>query len=218
MTNWLDQAEFLDALDAPARKLLGAIRPQHVPRRAVLFRPGDQAVGFVIVLSGRVGVYLTGKSGREMLIYSVEPGETCVFTTLSILGGEPYSGEGVAECDLVAVLVPVATFEQLMATSPAFSRFVFRAFAARIADVMFLLEQVAFVKVEARLARALVDRADGDGVVTATHGELAAMIGTAREVVSRRLEAMASKGVLLVERGHVRIIDRTALAASAAEN
>lgn len=212
MVGWADQASFLADIDDEARRALEALKPMHVPARATLFRPGDAAQSFVILLSGRIGVYLTGRNGRELLLYSVTPGETCVQTTLGVLGGAPYTGEAVAESDLVAVMVPPAVFERLMASSPAFRAFVFKAFADRLGDLMFVLEQVAFVKVEQRLAHALLERADDEGRVTLKHQELAVVIGTAREVVSRRLEALASKGVVASERGQIRIIERGELA------
>lgn len=99
-----------------------------------------------------------------------------------------------------------------MADSVAFRHFVFRAFADRLGDLMFVLEQVAFVKVEQRLAHALLARADEEGHVALTHQELAVIIGTAREVVSRRLEALVSKGVVANERGQIRLINRAELA------
>lgn len=212
MAGWADQAAFLGGIDAEARHVLEALTPMHVPARTTLFRPGDAAQSFVILLSGRIGVYLTGRNGRELLLYAVTPGETCVQTTLGVLGGAPYSGEAVAESDLVAVMVPPSVFERLMANSPAFRAFVFKAFADRLGDLMFVLEQVAFVKVEQRLAHALMERADGEGRVALTHQELAVVIGTAREVVSRRLEALVSKGVVENERGEIRIVDRPELA------
>jgi CRP/FNR family transcriptional regulator len=215
MAAWVDETGFLASLDADARHALAGLTPVHVPHRATLFRPGDQAQSFVVLLSGRIGVYLTGRNGRELLLYSVTPGETCVQTTLGVLGGAPYSGEAVAESDLVAVMVPPAVFERLMAGSVAFRHFVFRAFADRLGDLMFVLEQVAFVKVEQRLAHALLERADGEGHVSLTHHDLAVVIGTAREVVSRRLEALVSKGVVANERGQIRIINRGELASMA---
>ncbi len=212
MAAWVDETGFLASLDADARHVLEGLTPVHVPYRATLFRPGDQARSFVVLLSGRIGVYLTGRNGRELLLYAVTPGETCVQTTLGVLGGAPYSGEAIAESDLVVVMVPPDVFERLMAESAAFRGFVFKAFADRLGDLMFVLEQVAFVKVEQRLAHALVERADEAGQVSLTHQELAVIIGTAREVVSRRLEALASKGVLTNERGQIRIIERMELA------
>jgi CRP/FNR family transcriptional regulator, anaerobic regulatory protein len=208
MVGWVDQTGFLASLDADARHALEGLKPQHVAARTTLFRPGDRAESFVLLLSGRIGVYLTGRNGRELLLYAVTPGETCVQTTLGVLGGAPYSGEAIAESDLVAVMVPPLLFEKLMASSTDFRQYVFKAFAARLGDLMFVLEQVAFVKVEQRLAHALIERADGEGVVSGTHHDLAVIIGTAREVVSRRLEALVSKGVLSAERGAIRIVDR----------
>ncbi len=212
MAGWAEQASFLAEIDPDSRRALETLKPMHVPARTTLFRPGDAAQSFVILLYGRIGVYLTGRNGRELLLYSVTPGETCVQTTLGVLGGAPYSGEAVAESDLVAVMVPPAIFETLMADSVAFRHFVFRAFADRLGDLMFVLEQVAFVKVEQRLAHALLERADEEGHVALTHHDLAVIIGTAREVVSRRLEALVSKGVVANERGQIRIINRAELA------
>ena len=99
-----------------------------------------------------------------------------------------------------------------MENSSGFRRFVFQALGVRLNDVLRVLELVAFVKVEARLIDVLVERADADGVVTATHQDLATAIGSAREVVSRRLEALAQKGLIELDRGAVRLVDRPGLA------
>lgn len=217
MSNWLDQADFLAALEAPARAVIEPLRPVHVPRGTVLFRPGDEAQAFVVLISGRLGVYLTGRNGREMLLYSVAPGQTCVQTTLGVLGQARYSGEAIAETDASVVMIPRAQFEALVSGSPAFRSFVFCAFASRLSDLMSLLEQVAFVSVGQRLARALLERAGPDGEIAATHQELAVVIGSAREVVSRRLEALSSKGLVESERGRIRIRNRARLQRLAGE-
>jgi CRP/FNR family transcriptional regulator len=192
------------------RAALDSLAPRDLPRGARLFGPGDVAQGFVVVLSGRVEVHLTGPSGREILLYSVEPGESCVQTTLGLLGDEPYAGEAVCATDCRLVLIPAALFRGLMDRSPAFRGFVFRAFAARMGDLTAMLERVAFTRVEARLAEALLALAV-DGAVQATHAELAARIGSAREVVSRRLDAMARKGWVATDRGRVLLTDVGAL-------
>ena len=194
-----------------------ALKPMHVPAGSVLFRPGDDAKGFVLVHSGRVAVYLTGKSGREILLYAVEPGETCIQTTLGLLGGQHYTGEAVAETPVTLSLVPRGLFMDLMAHSGGFRTFVFRAFADRMGEVTRVLEQVAFVKVEARLAALLLERADPSGTVELTHQAIATAIGSAREVVSRRLETLRARGWVTLDRGQIRIGDRAALRALAEE-
>lgn len=212
MAEWTESATFIHGLEPKSCALLDALKPVRVPAKTILFRPGDTAAQFLIVLNGRVSVHLTGRTGRELLLYTVSPGETCVQTTLGVLGGAPYTGEAIADTDLVAVMIPPALFSTLVRESDAFRTFVFKAFADRLADVTFLLECVAFLKVEERLAMALLSRADGEGVVATTHQELAIVIGSAREVVSRRLDTMAVRGLIAVDRGQIRIIDRAGLA------
>jgi CRP/FNR family transcriptional regulator len=183
-----------------------------LPRGAVLFHPGDRAQGFVVVLSGRIEVFLTGPSGREILLYAVEPGQSCVQTTLGLMAQEAYSGEAHVAQDARVVLIPGGLFAGLMNDEPGFRAFVMQAFARRMADVTRLLEQVAFGRVEARLAGALLDLCE-DGIVHATQSELAARIGSAREVVSRRLESFQRQGWVETDRGAVRLTDAAALRA-----
>ncbi|MEZ5686146.1 MAG: Crp/Fnr family transcriptional regulator [Paracoccaceae bacterium] len=203
MSDWLSH---LPALDAPTRQRLATLTPMAVPKGHVVFRPGDRAEAFSIVLSGRVEVFLSGPNGREVLLYAVEPGQSCVQTTLGLLGDAPYSAEAIAASDLQVVMVPRALFASLMASSEAFRALVFHAFAARMTDVVTLLERVAFQSVESRLAALLLERAQ-DGRLEATQGQIAVLIGTAREVISRRLDAMARAGLIETARGTVIIRD-----------
>jgi CRP/FNR family transcriptional regulator, anaerobic regulatory protein len=193
-------------LSSTSKAALAALPTRDVPRGSVMFRPGDVAQGFVVVLSGRIEVRLTAASGREILLYAVEPGESCVQTTLGLMGDEPYSGEAIAVTEARVALIPRPLFLRLLDSDDGFRRFVMSAFGQRMAELTHLLEQVAFGRVEVRLAGALMDLAK-DNVVEATQAELAARIGSAREVVSRRLEAFERNGWVAVERGHVRLRD-----------
>ncbi|MFB9151091.1 Crp/Fnr family transcriptional regulator [Roseovarius ramblicola] len=207
---WRARATGLPPMGAAAAAL-DALVPMEVPEGAVLFRPGETVKGFVIVLRGRIEVYLTGLSGREILLYEVNPGQSCVQSTLGLMGGEDYSGEAVARTASEIVLVPRDIFLRLMDDDPGFRGFVFAAFAARLQSMMHLLDRVAFQRIETRLAQCLLARATG-GRLAATHAEIAVMIGTAREVVSRRLDALARRGIVAQERGVVRILDAGTLA------
>lgn len=209
MTQWSSLPP-LDGLSPPARDILSRLAPVALPRGAVVFRPGDAPQGFPVVIEGRIDVFLTGANGRDILLYSVARGQSCVQTTLGLLGGGEYGGEGVAAADCRLVVIPRATFLRLMDEEAAFRAFVFAAFAQRMQSMIHLLEEVAFQRVEIRLARALLDLGR-DGAVAATHAELATRIGSAREVVSRRLETMARRGWIATERGQVRVVDRDSL-------
>ena len=100
-------------LDADSRERLAQLKSMHLAEGSVLFRPGDEAKGFVLVRSGRIAVYLTGPNGREILLYAVEPGETCIQTTLGILGGQHYTGEAIAETAVEMTVIPRAMFLSL---------------------------------------------------------------------------------------------------------
>jgi CRP/FNR family transcriptional regulator len=212
-THWVDRAPGLEGLDEVTRRELEAIRPMTIPKGHVLFRPGDEVTCFGVLIGGRVDVYLTGVTGREILLYSITPGESCVQSTLGLLGENDYSAEAVAETDVEAVMIPKSVFLGLLGKSERFRNFVFQAFAKRLQSVMQVLERVAFIRIEERLAAALLERADADGLVKNTHQELATAIGSVREVVSRRLENLAKKGLLALERGNIRVTDRDGLAA-----
>lgn len=203
---WVARAPGLPHLEPEATALLDRLTPMSAPAGMVLFHPGDTVKGFVIMLSGRVEVYLTGTSGRELLLYAIEPGQSCVQSTLGLMGGDDYSGEAVTRAPSELVLVPRETFLRLMDLSDNFRHFVFAAFAQRLQSMMHLLDRVAFQRIETRLARGLLDRAE-NGTLRATHAEIAVMIGSAREVVSRRLDALARRGIVALERGVVRIVD-----------
>ncbi|WP_417726157.1 Crp/Fnr family transcriptional regulator [Roseovarius sp.] len=203
---WVARAPGLPHLEPEATALLDRLTPMSAPAGMVLFHPGDTVKGFVIMLSGRVEVYLTGTSGRELLLYAIEPGQSCVQSTLGLMGGDDYSGEAVTRAPSELVLVPRETFLRLMDLSDNFRHFVFAAFAQRLQSMMHLLDRVAFQRIETRLARGLLDRAE-NGTLRATHAEIAVMIGSAREVVSRRLDALARRGIVALERGVVHIVD-----------
>lgn len=214
MTDLVHRLGLPPVADDTARQL-DDLTAQTCPQGTTLFHPGDAVQGFVLVLSGRVDVFLTGPTGREILLYSVEPGQSCVQSTLGLMGGEDYSAEAVTQTTCELVLVPRDLFLRLIHADAGFRSFVFEAFAKRMQSMMHLVEKVAFLRVEARLAQALLDLA-ANGEVHATQADLATRVGTAREVVSRRLDALARRGVLTHERGRVVLTDPDTLADIAA--
>ncbi len=165
------------------------------------------------MLSGRVDVHLIGPNGRDILLYQVAPGgQSCIQSTLGLLGGEEYTGEATAAGPARLVLIPRDVFFALVDSSPGFRRLVFGAFAARMQDMMQLVENMSFMKVEVRLAALVLDRAEGD-ILHMTQADMATAIGSAREVVSRRLDRWAKAGLVTHGRGEVIILNRTGLLA-----
>ena len=208
---WVSQAPDLAGLDAETTARLDTLTPMDVPKGAVLFSPGDSVKGYVVVLSGKVNVSLTGATGREILLYEVAPGQSCIQSTLGLLGGDDYTAEAVAESDSRLVLLPRAMFMDLLDASHTFRALVFTAFAGRMQTMMQLLEKVAFQRVECRLAAHLLAHSDIDGSLSVTQQDLATAVGSAREVISRRLDAWSRRGWVKTGRGTLQIVDADAL-------
>ena len=188
----------------------------HVARGTVLFAPGMEPVNLLLLLEGTVRVQQSSDSGREIVLYRVEAGESCVLTSACLLAQEDYAAEGVAETDVTAVAIPRATFDDLVGRSRQFRDFVFQAYARRMTDLFRVIDEVAFGRIDARLAERLLALARGTGAVQATHQQLAAELGTAREVVSRQLTEFQRRGWIGQSRGLVTLSDPQALAAVAA--
>lgn len=204
----------LAKLDEDSATLLGnAGRRVNVPRGTVLFRAGDRCHTFLMVLDGAVRVQMASETGREIVLYRVGRGETCIVTTACLLTDKPYSAEAVAETDIDAVALAAGPFHDLVARSAAFRDFVFASFGNRLTGMMMLIEEVAFGRVDLRLARFLADRRDATGGLDTTHQALAVELGTAREVVSRQLKEFERRGFVALSRGRIQVIDPTALLA-----
>lgn len=209
--DWIAAFPRLAGLDAEAaRNLAEAGQVLAIPVGTVVFRDGAECANYVLVLEGSIRVQKTAESGREIVLYRVERGQSCVLTTNCLMAGEDYSAEGVAETPVKALVLPRAVFRNLVDRSPAFRDFVFSAYATRLSDLMALIEEVAFRRIDSRLAGWLKARSGRDGI-QATHQEIAAELGTAREVVSRQLKDFERRGWVLLRRGSIDLKDVAAL-------
>jgi len=188
-------------------------RVVRLPSGATVFSPGQAADHLLLMLRGTVRVSQLSESGREIVLYRVEAGESCAMTTACMIGDQDYPAEGVAETEVEAVALPRAVFDDLAARSAAFRAFVFRAYAQRITDLFRIIDEVAFGRIDIRLAQRLLALAGDGGDVRSTHQQLATELGTAREVVSRQLQEFQRRGWIAQSRGAVTICDRRALAA-----
>lgn len=209
---WIDRFPGLADLTPAERRLL-AQRAQVIslPAQTTIFAPGLPAESFLLVLDGTVRVQQVSGGGREIVLYRVSGGESCIMTTACLLAQDTYNSEGITETAIDAVALPRAAFDELMGRSAEFRRFVFADYASRLTDLLHVVEEVAFERIDKRLAQKLIDRADAEGLLGATHQELAVELGTAREVVSRHLKEFQRRGWLELARGALRLTDRSAL-------
>ncbi len=159
-------------------------RPMHAAAGTLLFDAGSSCQALPLVREGRVKVSKRAENGREIRLYSVHPGELCIVTVSCLLGGEPYPATGTAETELDAVTLPRPLILRLVAEHPPFREMAFRLFAERVTGLMQLVEEVAFRKLDRRLAAWLLARGPQIG---ASHQSIADELGSVREIVSRTL-------------------------------
>ncbi|MCR9255726.1 MAG: Crp/Fnr family transcriptional regulator [Alphaproteobacteria bacterium] len=214
MASWIDQFKGLARLPEELRgRLVSDSRVVRVPKGTVIFGPGKAPENLLLLLDGVVRVQQVSETGREIILYRVHALESCVLTTACLLAYEDYQAEGVAETDVQAVAIPKAVFEEMMAGSSDFRRFVFQAYSRRITDLFTVIEEVAFKRVDLRLAKKLSEMTGAAATVKKTHGELASELGTAREVVSRQLQEFQRRGWIALHRGSIEVTDRDGLEA-----
>jgi CRP/FNR family transcriptional regulator len=195
-------AERLEALLRPAAVM-------QLPAGAQVFAEHQPCQGFPLLLEGSIKVCKLAASGRELMLYRVSPGGSCIISSSCLLGKSDYNARGIAETPLTLLALPVAAFAELMFAHPPFRDFVFHLFAERIGELMQLVEEVAFARLDQRLAKLLLAR-PGD-VLSTTHQQLADELGSVREIVSRLLKGFAAQGLVSLGREQITLIDRPGL-------
>lgn len=178
------------------------------PDEQVLFQKETSCCDFVMPLSGVIQVKTTTESGREILLYRVQPGDSCIITVSCLLGNTTYMAYGIAEGKLRAVSIPKPLFTQLIKKSDAFRTFVFQFFGQRLTQLTTLIEEIAFQKLDQRLASRLLELGPD---IEVTHHNLAIELGSVREVVSRLLQDFREQGAIELERGRIKIVDEAVL-------
>lgn len=208
--DWLELFPELGNLEQPAKDMLGKYsRIVEAPIGTIGYHEGAPCGAYVMRLAGKSRVYKMSTNGREILLYRVGSGETCVITTTCLLGNSDYPASTIVEEPIRDVLIPAVAFHQLMLDSSVFRKFVMANYGALISDLIVLLDEVAFHSLDARLAKILLD-ANSTQIVR-THQQIADELGTAREVVSRQLKRLEQKNSVSLGRGQIEITNRSAL-------
>jgi CRP/FNR family transcriptional regulator len=189
---------------------LHAVTPLTLESGRVISRQGHPCTHLPLLLRGCARVYKLGDSGREITLYRIRPGESCVLTASCMLSGSAFPAEAVTETETTAVVVPVAQaltwFEQV----PHWRQFVFGMISNRLMEILGLVDEITFRRMDSRLASYLLHEGSGDSLAR-THQQIADELGSAREVVSRLLKGFEAAGMIRIGRGRIQLLDRTAL-------
>lgn len=189
-------------------ELLANVMVMPLPIGTVLFDENQPCQGFPLVLSGSIRVIKAAASGRELQLYRVMPGESCILTSSCLLGHTHYQARGIVEQPLELVILPANVFHTLLARNDSFRSYVFNLFSERLTDLMTLVSAVAFQKLDQRLAALLISKPQ---TIYTTHQALADELGSAREIVSRLLKGFSEQGWVHLGREKIGITDVDAL-------
>ncbi len=194
----------LAALPVDLRRQVSAtVQFVKVPAGAILFDEQQPCQGFPFILEGAIRVVKAAANGRELPLYRVLPGESCIITSSCLLGHAAYNARGTTEGATTLALLPRELFNALLG-EPVFRDFVFALFSERMADLMQLVEEVAFQKLDQRLAALLLGKGR---VVSVTHQQLADELGSVREIVSRLLKNFSEQDLVRLGREQIEILD-----------
>jgi len=170
-----------------------------------LYNEGDSCSGIGLFLSGEVRVYKESGGGREITLYEIFHGETCILNASCILSRTRYPAVALAVADGEIILLEDSTFRKLVADYEEMRGFVFRLFSSRLSIMTELIEEVAFGRMNERLSDYLIERSE-DGKLAITHQQIANDLGTSREVVSRLLKEFEKGGRVVLSRGKIELI------------
>jgi CRP/FNR family transcriptional regulator len=189
-----------------------ALMQKHYPKGASLLRQ-NACIGLFYVLQGQLRAYIVSDEGKEITLYRLVEGDTCVLGAKCMVRNFSFDIHINAEEDTSVVLVPVDFFEKLNEQNMHVKNYTLELIAARFSEVMWVLEQRVFSNMGKRLSLALLDRASlsQDGGISATHEQLANDLGSAREVVTRLLRQFQSDGLVKLHRNKIEILDYTGL-------
>ena len=196
----------------PAGQLAALLPPgaiMQLPAGTQVFAEHQPCQGFPLVLEGSIKVIKLAANGRELMLYRVMPGGSCIISSSCLLGHSDYNARGIAETPLTLLALPVSTFTTLMVEHAPFRYFVFHLFADRIGELMQLVEEVAFARLDQRLAKLILAR--NETALNVTHQQLADELGSVREIVSRLLKGFAAQGLVTLGREQLTVTNRDGL-------
>jgi CRP/FNR family transcriptional regulator len=193
------------------REFMQAASFARIPAGRDVFLEGDRIDAIALMISGVVRVYKIGETGREITLYRFGLGESCILTANAILSRQSFPAIATVEKDSEAVMIPADTFREWVRRYDLWRGFVFDLLSQRLSSVMAVVEEVAFQRMDKRVASFLLRRSHSQNPICITHQEIAAELGSSREVISRLLEDFASRGQIQLGRGTIEILDYPSL-------
>lgn len=178
-----------------------------IPAGHDVFLEGDRVESIALLISGVVRVYKIGETGREITLYRFGNGSSCILTANAILSQKTFPAVATVEQDAEAVMIPADVFRDWVKRHDLWREFVFDLLSQRLFTVMAIIDEVAFRRMDRRVASLLLSQARKQNPLRITHQEIASELGSSREVISRLMEDFVSNGSIRAGRGTVEVLD-----------
>ena len=189
-----------------------AVEYMELPAGVSICDEGQHCSHLALVLDGVGRVYKLSSSGREVTLYRIYGGESCVLTASCIMNHDSFPAMAITETAVRGFLISPANVRKWFCEDPQWQQFIFGLLSHRLSNIISVVEEVAFKRIDVRLAEQFSrELSRGERIVHKTHADLAADVGSSREVVSRILRDMAHRGLIVSSRGHIEISNEQAI-------
>lgn len=192
---------------------------RQVPAGTVVHNGSMDCIGFLLLRSGQLRVYILSEDGREVTLYRLFARDMCLLSASCILRGLQYDVTIEAEKDTEFWQIPAQRYKELMEQSAPVANYTNEIMAGRFSDVMWLVEQILWKSLDKRLAAFLLEESalDGSTTLRTTHETIGHHLGSPREVVTRMLRYFQGEGLVKLSRGSIQLLDEKRLRALAEE-
>lgn len=190
------------------REMLSMGRTKKARKNEVIISPDVSTNEIPMVITGLLKLLRKDDSGNEILLYYLEGGETCAMSITCCLEGRQKAISVVAEEDSELWMIPMSQVDRLIQKYLSFRKFVFRSYQDRFDEMLTALDSVAFMNMDQRLMKYLLDtkQAFGSYVITKTHQQIANELNTSRVVISRLLKKLENEEKIEQHRNRIEIL------------
>lgn len=210
-----DAFPFINDMDPrEIEELLNVVSIGAYPTGTVILEEGHACKNIALIIGGSIRVYKLSTEGKEITLYRIGRGDTCVLIVSCLMGNKEYPAIAEVEENVSLMMIPESYFKQLFFKKPAWQEFVFNTLSERLTEVMLVVEEIAFKSMDKRIAAFVyenIDKSSKDSVLEITHEVIAMELGTAREVVSRVLKDFEKKDIVALTRGKIFIKNKILL-------